>query len=258
MRVKVPGDDALLTPGIMLFPVKLVQAPEPSAATTAVPSSPPAATPSEKANANDNTALVLAIVGILGTLAATIITQWLTSRRENKKREWDREQEAVRWERERKERQDQWRREDAARLFQERLLRYTELLASVREVLRATRTTQGLMALDNLLKSPEVNQRAHEVNQRAHAQLREPIMALRHNVAAVSIVGSPNVRLHSAGILKVADVLSSSSLINPFIEVEPSEYRETIRESGESLLELQQQLEDSIRRDVGSAETAMQ
>jgi len=88
-----------------------------------------------------NLTLLVAVLGILGTLTAAFVTQWWTSKRDDKqwKRQkllqderfdrereqevarWEREREreAGRWERERQERREQWQREDSARLHQD-------------------------------------------------------------------------------------------------------------------------------------------
>jgi hypothetical protein len=89
--------------------------------------------------------LYIAILGIAGTLAATFVTQWLNGKRDEK--QWQRQkqlqderherdlvQEEARWSRERVERADQWEREDAARLHQDRLKTYVELMAAVQRV----------------------------------------------------------------------------------------------------------------------------
>jgi hypothetical protein len=93
-----------------------------------------------------STTLIIAIIGILGTLAATLITQWLTGKRDD--RQWlrqkqlqderferEREQEALRWKRERKERREQWFREDAARLYKDRAEMYATLLSDCSRIL---------------------------------------------------------------------------------------------------------------------------
>jgi hypothetical protein len=75
-----------------------------------------------------NLTFIVAILGILGTLAATLVTQWLTGRRETVRWQRERDHEALRWERERSERQEQWAREDANRWHGERLTAYSKLL----------------------------------------------------------------------------------------------------------------------------------
>lgn len=72
--------------------------------------------------------LVAAALAVIGTLAAAVVTQVLSGRRES--RQWKRQQrqELARWERERAERQEQWDREDHARWQQERLTSYSELI----------------------------------------------------------------------------------------------------------------------------------
>lgn len=77
-----------------------------------------------------NLTLIVAILGILGTLAAALVTQWLTGRREERRWQRERQHESDRWARERQERQEQWQREDLARLHGERLKLYGHLIAT--------------------------------------------------------------------------------------------------------------------------------
>lgn len=77
--------------------------------------------------------LVVAGLGVLGTLAAAVITQILSGRRETRQWERQRAHERERWDRERDERREQWEREDHARWHQERLPLYTELLKRIEE-----------------------------------------------------------------------------------------------------------------------------
>ncbi|WP_221328707.1 hypothetical protein [Actinoplanes sp. L3-i22] len=62
-----------------------------------------------------NVTLIIAVIGVLGTRAGDLVTQWLTDRREERRWAREREQEAKRWERERQERKEQRQREDSAR-----------------------------------------------------------------------------------------------------------------------------------------------
>ncbi|NYF54797.1 hypothetical protein [Micromonospora purpureochromogenes] len=77
--------------------------------------------------------LAVAALGVLGTLAAAVITQVLSGRREARQWERQRAHERERWERERAERQEQWQREDHARWHQERHAAYAELLHRIEE-----------------------------------------------------------------------------------------------------------------------------
>lgn len=77
--------------------------------------------------------LAVAALGVVGTLAASVITQVLSGRREARQWERQREHERQRWDRERDERREQWEREDHARWHQERLTLYTELLQRIEE-----------------------------------------------------------------------------------------------------------------------------
>lgn len=77
--------------------------------------------------------LVVAALGVVGTLAASVIAQILSGRREARQWERQREHERERWDRERDERREQWEREDHSRWHQERLALYTELLQRIEE-----------------------------------------------------------------------------------------------------------------------------
>jgi hypothetical protein len=74
--------------------------------------------------------LVVAIVGVLGTLAAAVFSQ-IWSRRLDEHR-WKREREAeeLRWKREQDERAAQWEREDRARWIADRRDNYAAALAA--------------------------------------------------------------------------------------------------------------------------------
>src|ERR1700684_3432335 len=75
--------------------------------------------------------LVVAGVGVLATLSATIFTQAWSARREDKRWSRDREVEERRWQREQEERREQWRREDRARWLDERRAVYAKFLLSL-------------------------------------------------------------------------------------------------------------------------------
>jgi hypothetical protein len=88
---------------------------------------------------------IVAILGIGGTLAAALLTQRMTTKREERKWERDRgqderrwekelEREQIRWERERLERREQWNRESEARLLGERAKVYKLVLARIEEL----------------------------------------------------------------------------------------------------------------------------
>ncbi|WP_433342345.1 hypothetical protein [Micromonospora sp. CA-111912] len=64
--------------------------------------------------------LLVAVLGVIGTLGAAISTQVLTTRREDRRWNLEREREQARWERERVDRAVQWQREDDARHHESR------------------------------------------------------------------------------------------------------------------------------------------
>jgi hypothetical protein len=66
--------------------------------------------------------LLVAAFGVAGTVTAAVLTQILTRRRDRQ-----------RWQIERDERREQWRREDAARWLADRRTAYAELLAALHE-----------------------------------------------------------------------------------------------------------------------------
>ncbi len=103
-----------------------------------------------------NLTLYVAIIGILGTLAAAVIAQWMTGRREKKRWKRESEQEAIRWEREREERREQWQREDAARLHERRVAAYSELIVTMRDaIMTAQLARANSYSLDNLASARE-------------------------------------------------------------------------------------------------------
>ena len=86
------------------------------------------------------TVLVVAFLGVAGTLGAAIFTQVWSTRRED--RRWRQEQaaEEQRWQRERQEREEQWQREDQLRGRQQRQEAYTGFLLAVANWASATYT----------------------------------------------------------------------------------------------------------------------
>jgi hypothetical protein len=77
--------------------------------------------------------LVAAVVAALTALGTTTITQALTRRRDD-----------VRWQRERAERREQWRREDEARWLADRRSAYTQLLTALHEYESLTAALRGV------------------------------------------------------------------------------------------------------------------
>ncbi|SCG72325.1 hypothetical protein GA0070614_4976 [Micromonospora coxensis] len=116
----------------------------PSTAATATVAPTPSTTPAGSSNQDPTLSLVVGIVGIVGTLSAALVTQWLTARREDKKWQRDREQDEIRWrreaekedlrwERERAERREQWQREDESRWHKDRMSTYSHLLGIIHQ-----------------------------------------------------------------------------------------------------------------------------
>ncbi|MCU7730375.1 hypothetical protein ODJ79_42220 [Actinoplanes sp. KI2] len=100
--------------------------------------------------------IVVAVLGILGTLAATWLTNYFNSKRDERQWRWqkqlqderidrDRQQEALRWQREREERREQWDREDSRRWNSELVTVYSELVSSL---IQWTQTAKVLLSAD--------------------------------------------------------------------------------------------------------------
>jgi hypothetical protein len=166
-----------------------------------------------------NLTLLVAILGIAGTLTAAFVTQLLTSRRDDKqwKRQkqlqderfdrerereearWqrEREQEETRWERERRERREQWEREDAARLHQDRMTVYSKLILSVETVHRSFRWVAAkLLAQQSRTAAPtapNAERLMEELQVAAEANYE-----VRQAREAMVLIGSRAVR-HAAG-----------------------------------------------------------
>lgn len=89
------------------------------------------------------TVLVVALVGVAGTLGAAIFSQIWSARRED--RRWRQEQRAeqLRWQREQQERREQWLREDRLRAGQHREEAYAQFLVDVAKWASAGYTVLG-------------------------------------------------------------------------------------------------------------------
>lgn len=92
--------------------------------------------------------LVVAVVGVLGTLSAALFTQLWAARRENER--WVRElaAEEKRWRREQEERRQQWQREDRARWLEVRRTIYVEFLLGLQTWSTAVSKAAGEMRKD--------------------------------------------------------------------------------------------------------------
>ena len=75
-----------------------------------------------------NLTLIVAVLGIAGTLAAALMTQWMTTKRDERRLRWEQAKEADQWQREREERKEQWERENQVRLIQRRTDMYVDVL----------------------------------------------------------------------------------------------------------------------------------
>jgi hypothetical protein len=126
--------------------------------------------------------LVVAVVGVGGTLSASVVTQVLTRRRDEQ-----------RWSIERDERTEQWRREDAARWLADRRAAYADLLTALHE--------QHALLLRGLRLTAEGRRPDAAATARLES-LRETLQRARH---AAGLLASPAVA-RSAGAL--ADVLA--------------------------------------------------
>jgi len=86
------------------------------------------------------TVLMVAFLGVAGTLGAAVFTQVWSSRREDRRWRQERAAEEQRWQRERDDRRQQWEREDSLRMRQQRLEAYTGFLLAVAAWASATYT----------------------------------------------------------------------------------------------------------------------
>ncbi|MGC4848385.1 hypothetical protein ACLQ3F_14195 [Micromonospora sp. DT15] len=75
--------------------------------------------------------LLVAALGVTGTLGAAISTQFLTTRREDRRWNLEREREQERWERERQDRAAQWQREDELRHREAREETYKQFMQTI-------------------------------------------------------------------------------------------------------------------------------
>ncbi|MFG1678453.1 hypothetical protein [Micromonospora sp. NPDC049282] len=75
--------------------------------------------------------MVVALVGVVGTLGAALSTQVLTTRREERRWIREREAEQERWQRERQDRIGQWQREDDLRHQEARFEIYAEYMKTI-------------------------------------------------------------------------------------------------------------------------------
>ncbi|MEU7901591.1 hypothetical protein [Actinoplanes sp. NPDC049118] len=86
------------------------------------------------------TVLLVAFLGVAGTLGATIFTQMWSARREDRRWRQEKEADERRWRREREDRSEQWQREDRLRTRQQRQEVYTGFLLAVATWASATYT----------------------------------------------------------------------------------------------------------------------
>jgi hypothetical protein len=196
-----------------------------------------------EAQGGSNLTLLVAVVGILGALAAAVITQWLTTRREEHKWQREREQDDHRWEqelareekraeRDRQERADQWKREDSARLYSARLTAYSAVVAAGMKVDKHIGILWNLIvqeAYDSGLPSSET-----DPIPRFYEQLVELVEPL-------AVIGSMEVWLRAQDLLKeiseVMIVINSHGLNYPHqvgmiygIEKHHMKIEDTVRE----------------------------
>lgn len=160
--------------------------PQPTLPSTSAVAPPPSPSP-QRAAQDSNPALVVAIVGIVGTLLAAVITQWLTGRRENRNWSRDQKQEALRWEREREERKEQWEREDAARWHENRMKTYSSFLSRMRDFLyHASLATPGSSPDDNF-----------SLNLEDAAGMTGACDSIRAELASIELLAPMEIQVHS-------------------------------------------------------------
>ena len=217
-----------------------------------------------------NLTLYVAILGILGTLAATLITQWWSSRRDE--RQWkrqkqlqddrldrerereearwerEREQEDARWKRERQERLEQWEREDSARLHQDRLQVYASLLTASEDI---SRHVSFLSAFTVALEKKRTESNVARVKKCAD-HIEERVRNTSDLAKTIELIGSSNVNEQVRKLTNSAFLATMSSLHveggNPMSD----EMRKQVDDVSEAASSLRRQ----IRRDIGSGEIA--
>lgn len=113
------------------------------------------------------TVLLVALLGVAGTLGAAIFTQAWSTRREHRRWCQEREADERRWQREREERREQWQREDDLRAHQRRREVYVEFLRAVAKWASVTNTlvvdrpdTAGPLTSDELERLAQLVEQA--------------------------------------------------------------------------------------------------
>jgi hypothetical protein len=224
-------------------------APTPSPSSPLVPAT-------EQAVSNANTALTVAIIGIVGTLIAAGVTQWVSWVREERKwkrdqdqddKRWKREleREQHRWEREREERAAQWRREDAARLHQHRLTLYETLVQASNAV--ADEADTLALRLHWLLDDEHV---PLDWSDKFDAALRRFTQAR----AAIEIAGSPHVVQAAETFGAYANSVSGEAfrLMGIEIIIDKKAPIKTFKNHKEALVKNAEMLRAEIRHEIGS------
>ncbi|WP_433292749.1 hypothetical protein ACQP2F_28820 [Actinoplanes sp. CA-030573] len=211
------------------------------------------AAPSEQGGSS--LTLVIAILGIVGTLTAAFVTQWLSARRDDK--QWqrqkqlqderfdrERDEEAARWERERRERQEQWKREDSARLHQARLGAYETLLAT-------------LDGAREVISNVSLRARSATDVEKAFDAMHDALLTVGEPRARVDILGSPAVvGAMRAAIAAINDYAECA--LDEMLDTGPgdSDARAARRSHQLDLLTAwrlrMSDLRNSIRRDIGN------
>jgi hypothetical protein len=128
-------------------------------------------------------------LGILGTLAATWLTNHYNGKRDERQWKWqkqlqderlerDREQEALQWRREREERIEQWEREDAKRWNADLSTAYSKVISSIilwtqcaRKILSAEQSRSGVLDIDPSVVSELENLRTAAVDATRRVEL---------------------------------------------------------------------------------------
>ncbi|WNM37046.1 hypothetical protein RMN56_17800 [Micromonospora halotolerans] len=181
--------------------------------------------------------LVTAALAVVGTLAAAIITQILSGRRESRQWERQREQELARWERERAERQEQWEREDHARWHQERLAAYTDLL-------QRSEDCRGVMRSAVFLRKPG----SRPISDEKSKALNEAMANLGLSLTKARLFASEETRRSASKLYQEAAVCwAMADSGEPATEEQLNGLRSQLRLTDG----LADDLLQSIRRDLG-------
>jgi hypothetical protein len=202
-----------------------------------------------------NIALIVAFVGILGTLVGSAINHYFSVRRETK--QWERQrqlevdrwanervQEQVRWERERTERQEQWDREDVSRWQKERLAAYAALLGRLER-------WRDLAERDR----PYPNSGPATLNESSAERLRVMAEEIEESLESIELLAPDDIRKRAKNFLATASLFRLSLLEGATDDDEPGDTEEAISNKLAYIARRLSELRNEIRRDLSIKES---